>query len=289
MRTRIALLVLAALCGALAGETQSAAERRMPLTPPSGVESLAAAELEIRVGRQAAEILRLYQPEERPLRVALLVDESVGTALLENLPYLREFIAGLPEGTQILVAYLKPGMMEVAQEFTADRAAAVAALRVPDVSTGVTKLGDRVAELLARFPGSPTAREQIIYIGEGSDPEPSIYADSPLNRAIEQAERRGVAVWALHIGAGEGAAHLDVEAYLERLCTETGGRAFGLGVHQPTLDPYLRELRGLLERQYQVELALPRDAKTGAPAAGKLSVKVRGRKVSWLYPQRLHS
>ncbi len=91
-------------------------------------------------------------------------------------------------------------------------------------------------------------------------------------------------LWTIHAGSGFPSAigvdlHLDQEVYLERLSRETGGEALALGVHPPSLLPYLQELRALFERQYRVEFQPP-------PGTGgkKLVVKLSGGRQRLLHP-----
>ena len=103
-------------------------------------EPIAAPEFEVRVGNQPAQILQVNQPEERRLRLALLIDDSAGSTLTTNLAEVRRFLEGLPAGSSVLVAYKHGGALKTEQPFTTDLAAAVATLRVPSQATGE---GDR--------------------------------------------------------------------------------------------------------------------------------------------------
>jgi len=274
-----ALLCALAVCA----QGEEAPRRILVTSLPAG-EPLTAAELEIRIGNKPAEILRVYQAEERPVQLALLIAENAGGGFTSNLAEVRRFLDQLPEGSQVLVAYLQSGVVKVEQPFTADRGAAAGAVRLPASSSGPSDLGVLIWEALRSFPEEPEGRAQILYLGEGTAPEEGLYNDARLDRAIRQAQERGVVVWTLHVEAralGLDAGHVELgEAYLKRLATETGGKAFALGVHAPSLEPYLNELRGLLQRQYLVEFIPPAGGK------GKLEVRVRGQRGGLLHPER---
>jgi hypothetical protein len=93
-----------------------------------------------------------------------------------------------------------------------------------------------------------------------------------------------VVVWTLHVGSelqqSPGVdSHLDREAYLDRLSRETGGEALALGLHPPSLLPYLQQLRALFDRQYRVEFQPP-----PGTAGKKLGVKLSGGRQRLFHP-----
>ena len=319
-------LAIAGLLGAASPAATQTEPRRILVTVAEVLaEPLTAVELDLRISKKPAEVTRVYQPQERPVQLALLIDDSIPNSL----PDLPGFLRSLPAGSEVMLAYVRGGSLQVAQTFTPDLEKAAGRLRAPSGSSFMTppSLGQTILDALAHFPAGGTLRRQILYIGEGrvgQDP----YNDVPLNRAIASAQTRGIPVWVIRIrtagvarlrgytgsASGErlGASLLPTQRApvrnretpprqvpapspqtpeptglaLKRLSQETGGEAFALGVLPPTLAPYLDELRGLLDRQYLVEFTPPRD-KSGQVVAGKLTVQVRGRKeVGLLYPQR---
>ncbi|HXE74914.1 MAG TPA: hypothetical protein VNN18_04650 [Candidatus Xenobia bacterium] len=268
------------LLGALAGlgvvlvtSVAAAQESRSILvTLAKPLESVAASEFEVRVGNQPAQVTRVYQPEERPLRLALLIDDSAGPTLTQNLSELRQFIDGLPAGARVMVAYKRGGALQIEQPFTTDRAAAVGALHLPAQAGGGGDLAGSIVELLEYFPPGLPERGQILYLGEGDSLSGQTYHDPSLNRALPRIQERGVVVWVLHVGSSTGEiGHVDQQAYLQRLASETGGQALALGLHPPSLLPYLKELREYFDRQYGVEFQPPPGS-----AGKKLQVKLSG-------------
>lgn len=249
--------------------------RNLLVTSPKAGEPLTAAELEIRIGNKPAEILRVYQAEERPLRLMVIVSDVPGPRLVQNLAEVRRFLEGLPEGSTVQVSYAQGGALKVEQPFTRDLAAAGAALRLPAGAIPPQDLGLLVSEAIAQFPEGANERAQIVYFGEGTEPElGDLYGDSRLNRAIRQAQERGLLVWTIHTGEASGG-----DAYVDRLSKETGGRSLGLA-HPPSLTPLLNELRGYLDQQCLVEFVPPANAK------GKLEVRVRGERRQLLHAER---
>lgn len=249
--------------------------RRILLTSLQAGEPLTAAELEIRIGKKPAEILRVYQAEERPVRLLLIISDDPGSRLVQNLAEVRQFVENLPDATTIQVSYARGGTLKIEQPFTGELAAAGAALRLPTGALPPQDLGLLLSEAMAQFPEDGSERAQIVYLGEGTEPEADdLFGDPRLNRAIRQAQERGIVVWTIHTGSASGG-----DAYVDRLSKETGGRSLGLG-HPPSLAPHLRELRAFLDRQYLVEFVPP------ANASGKLEVRVRGERRQLLHPER---
>lgn len=250
----------AAFCLALTGLPAAPQQesRSILVTLARAAEPGAAPKFEVRVGNQPAQVLRVYQPEERHPRLALLIDDSAGSTLVGNLNEVRRFIESVPAGSVVLVAYKRGSALQIEQPFTTDLAAAVAAVHVPAQASAGGDLGGSIAELLEQFPASFPERGQVLYIGEGVSLSGQVHHDPSLNRAIPRIQQRGVVIWALHVGSSSGElGHLEQEAYLQRLASETGGKALALGLHPPSLQPYLQELRSLLDRQYLVEFQPP--------------------------------
>ncbi|MDA2913083.1 hypothetical protein MYX77_03835 [Acidobacteriia bacterium AH_259_A11_L15] len=283
-------LLLAASALAQSGPRQllvTVAERPAdPLAHP-----LTAVEFEVRVGKQPAEVLRVYQPEERPVQLALLIDDSAGTPVAGSLDELAAFLRSLPRGSEVMIAYLRRGKLVTAQAFTSNLEGAANSLRAPSgfAGAGPADLAQLVYEVLQLFPQPRTfgdaARAQILYLGEGTNADP--HTDIPLQRTLRQARARGIPVWAIHVhGAvpfssppAEPASTANQEAYLDWLTQETGGMTFGLSLHSLSLDPHLRRFRAMLDRQYLVEIDSP-------DADGPLRIRIRRQQLDLLYPRR---
>jgi hypothetical protein len=280
----VALLAMLALA--------QAAPRRLLVTftePPA--EPPAASGLELRVGKQAAAVRRLVPSEDAPVQLAVLIAETAGPELVQSLPAVRELVRGLPDGSQVLIGYVQTNSVVVVAPFTADREAAADALRVPLGVQTPGDLGQLFHDALAFFPEQSAGRAQLLYIGEGTPPDGGgIYNDYRLNRFIREAQQRGVVLWCIHASGGEspafaGAAHADGEALLERAARETGGRAFALTRHLPTLDAPLAEFRALLDRQYVLEFDPPAQA-ASRKTPEKLELRVGGRRGQLLHAAR---
>jgi len=176
--------------------------RRLLITVEKGEEPLTAVDLVVTVDKKRAEVLRVHQPQELPVQLAVLIADSSGPEVAQSLEALQRFVKSLPEGSEVMVGYLRAGAIEVRQPFTADRAAAAAAFRIPRQATDVTfDLGQSVEDVLDYFPERP-GRGQILYIGDGPffDSSSSYQQDAGINRALRGVQEKGVVVWAIHVG-----------------------------------------------------------------------------------------
>ena len=194
-------LLAAALWMALCVSGAEGEPRRLLITVERGEEPLTAVDLLVTVDKKRAEVLRVHQPQELPVQLAVLIADNSGPEVAQSLEALQRFVKSLPEGSEVLVGYLRAGAIEVRQPFTTDRAAAAAALRIPRQAADVTfDFWQAVEDALDYFPERP-GRAQILYIGDGPffDSSTSYQQDVQVNRALRRVQEKGVAVWALHV------------------------------------------------------------------------------------------
>ena len=194
-------LLAAALWMAVGVSGAEGEPRRLLITVERGEEPLTAVDLLVTVDKKRAEVLRVHQPQELPVQLAVLIADNSGPEVAQSLEALQRFVKSLPEGSEVLVGYLRAGAIEVRQPFTTDRAAAAAALRIPRQAADVTfDFWQSVEDALDYFPERP-GRAQILYIGDGPffDSSTSYQQDVQVNRALRRVQEKGVAVWALHV------------------------------------------------------------------------------------------
>ena len=154
--------------------------------------------------------------------------------------------------------------MTVAQDFTTDLARAADSLRILRRSESAAPFNPyvEVVEALRSFDTQPAGQRMALLVSDGLDVSRGFRSASPfqsidLDRAISEAQRRGVAVFTFYapsvgltsvsriaVNYGQGS--------LNRLADETGGEAFFIGTDFVTFDPYFRELNDLLARQWLV-------------------------------------
>ncbi|OFV84020.1 MAG: hypothetical protein A3D93_04330 [Acidobacteria bacterium RIFCSPHIGHO2_12_FULL_67_30] len=272
-----------------AGQEAAARPRRILVTVTQALpDPLTAVELDLRISKKPVEVTRVFQPQERPVQLAVLIDDSTGPEVANSLPALAAFLRALPAGSEVMVAYLRGPSLNLVQAFTVDLEKAAAALRPPSSNPklAITDLGQLVLDGLGHFPITPERRQQLLYVGYAVPVRDAVH-DPALSRAISEAQGRGVAVWAIQVATRFAAGPWESSSEgVERLTEETGGQAFALPFPPTELEPSLQQLRPLLDRQYLVEFTPPAD-KNGQRVTGKLTIAVRGRKeVGLLYPQR---
>ena len=128
----------------------------------------------------------------------------------------------------------------------------------------------RLIEPERTSPTANTPRRLVLLVSDGLDTSRGFRSASPsqsvdLDRAIGEAQRRGVAVFTFYApSVGPTSASRTAVNYgqgsLNRLADETGGEAFFTGTDFVSFDPYFRELSEVLARQWLVTY---RSANTG--------------------------
>lgn len=196
-----------------------------------------------------------------PLNLFLLIQDDVVSSVSLEIRSLAEFIRTLPRGSRVSVGYLRTGSLQVRQKFTSDLERAAKSLRTP---LGVASAAPfnpyvEVIEALRRFDALPAGRRAILLVSDGLDISRGIDSSLAglsvdLERAITEAQRRSVAVYAFFAPTATSSSSLSLianaQSSLVKLTEETGGRAFFQGLGAPTsFDPFIRELTTTLDRQ----------------------------------------
>jgi hypothetical protein len=112
---------------------------------------------------------------------------------------------------------------------------------------------------MRRYQSQPVGRRAVLAITDGLDisrgVENSLASQSTdLQRAISEAQRRGVAVYSIYTPTANTANNVSLvsnaQGALARLSDETGGRAFFQGTGAPvSFDPFLRDISDRLGKQ----------------------------------------
>ncbi len=195
-----------------------------------------------------------------PLTLAVLIQDDLVQSVSNEIRPIGDFINRLPKGSRVLVGYLRTGSLQVRQKFTTDIEKAAKALRSP---LGLANAGPsspyiEVIDAIKRFDAQPSGRRAILLVSDGLDISrgadfSSATQSIDLQRAITDAQRRGIAVYAFYAPSVATQNHLlaaNAQSSLQRLADETGGRAFFQGTGAPvSFDPYLKNLRSSLETQ----------------------------------------
>lgn len=219
-------------------------------------------------------ILSIRSVSNAPLALAVLIQDDLSSSVNLQLREIADFIRKLPDGSRVMVAYLRGGTIQVRQKFTDDLEKAANSLRIVIGSSAAAAnpfVG--VEEALERFDALPLGRRAILLISDGLDVLRGIENSSPtqsidLDRAILKAQRKSVAVYSFY-SAGSltnsfgSSLTLNAQGSLARLSDETGGRAFFQGTISPiSFEPFFKDLNLALTRQFALTY-LSTDMKKG--------------------------
>jgi VWFA-related protein len=159
-----------------------------------------------------------------------------------------------------MVAYIRQGALDVRKKFTDELDKAAASVRAPQSLPNSAAYNPyvQIIEGLKRFDSQPMGRRAMIVISHGIDISRGEDSSSPtqsidLQRAINEAQRRGVAIYSVFVPPAAPAPqslNLNGQSSLQRLSSETGGQAFFQGTGAPvSFDPFLKEIDLLMSRQ----------------------------------------
>ena len=199
-----------------------------------------------------------------PLNLAILIQDDLVPQVGSELGVTREFIRSLPKGSQVMVAYITSGSLQVRQPFTTDLEKAAKSLRIPIGSTSASPFNPyvEVIEALKKFKeGTNANANAILLISDGLDTSRGFDSTAAghtldINRAIKEANKREIAVFSFYapsvgLTSRSRLAASYGQSSLNRISDETGGRAFFQGTTGfVTFDSYFDRLREQLNRQY---------------------------------------
>ncbi|HEU4768474.1 MAG TPA: hypothetical protein VFS77_13925, partial [Pyrinomonadaceae bacterium] len=196
-----------------------------------------------------------------PITLAVLIQDDLVPSVSNEIKALADFIRGLPKGSRVMTGYLRTGSLQVRQKFTPDLERAAKSLRAPSgfASAGPYNPYVEVVEALRKFESQPLGRRAILLVSDGLDISRGVDSSSPtqsvdLQRAINESQRRGVAIYGFYAptlaAAGNRLLAGNAQSSLLRLSNETGGLAFFSGTGAPvSFDPFIRELDISLQKQ----------------------------------------
>ncbi|HUK89524.1 MAG TPA: VWA domain-containing protein [Blastocatellia bacterium] len=208
-------------------------------------------------------IVSVSSPTQAPPIIEVLIQDDLTSRLDNEIKGIKQFIAGLPDGSRVLTGYVTAGSLSVAQDFTTDRRRAADSLRVIRGAGAGSPYNPYIelSEGLKRFDSQPAGRRVVLFISDGLDTSHGFWDADPnqsmdLNRAIRDAQDRSVAVFTF-FAPGPGTHRLSMatnfgQGSLDRLTQETGGDAMFEGATLVTFSPFLKELQSLLNDQYLV-------------------------------------
>lgn len=226
-------------------------------------EFVEAGNLIVREDGDEQTILSIRSVANAPLAIAVLVQDDLSSDVNLQLDGIRKFIRGLPEGSRVMVAYLRGGSLQIRQKFTDDLERAAKAVRIVAGSSSFSTSNpfEQVEDAVKRFDALPAGRRAILLVSDGLDASRGAESSSPtqnlnLDRAITKAQRKSIAVYSFYNASastanGSSLLSLNGQSSLNRLSEETGGRAFFQGSGSPvSFDPFFRDLNASLNRQF---------------------------------------
>lgn len=227
-------------------------------------EIIDAAELSVMEDKESQQILSLRSTNDAPITLAVLIQDELVSSFNLQLKPIGDFIRQLPEGSRVMVGYLRGGSMGTRQRFTTDLSKAADSLRIVSGSVATAGTGPYggVATTMKRFEAMPAGRRAILLVSDGFDvtegEAPGSVLHAPdLERAISRAQRTGVAVYSFYFPTGLtenlGVRSIAGQAGLDRLSYETGGRSYSQGSGAPvTLTPFFDDINMALKRQFSL-------------------------------------
>jgi hypothetical protein len=190
------------------------------------------------------------------LYLAVLIDDSLDSAVALQWGDLKEFFNAQPPTTYISVAYARNGTAMLAQDFTNDHQLAAKALRLPLGSGAFSSPYLALLDLMKRWPSSGD-RRSILLISSGIDYFRGNFPTSPdLDSTIERAQKQNINVWSIYSpDAGHRARGffriVRAQSNLSQLSEETGAESYYLGTGAPvSFKPFLDEIAIHLSNQY---------------------------------------
>src|SRR5262249_40291872 len=140
-----------------------------------------------------------------PITLAVLIQEDLVPSVANEIKDMAEFIRKLPKGSRVMVGSLRTGSIQIRQKFTTDLEKAANALRPPSGLASASPYNPyvEVIQALRRFEGQPLGRRAILLVSDGLDVSRGVDSSSPtqsidLQRAVNESQRRGVAIYSFY-------------------------------------------------------------------------------------------
>jgi hypothetical protein len=260
----------------------------MGLRDDGEVPTLSREDVKVKQGRTQLQVAQLIaaQGDNAALQLFILIDDTLSSAVGNNLTDIRDFINAQPPTTVIGVGYMSNTTVNVVQDFTADHAVAAKAVRLPRGT--LAAMDSPYLSLISLVKGwqQQNVRREVLLVTDGIDrlrgeaPSPSqlgprfgpapVYHSMPTisadaTSASEISQRYNVLVHSIYSpGVGRsGRSSWDLQiglSGLSKLADETGGECFSLGTSNPvSFKPYLERLqRHFASQYYLVFLAVPK-------------------------------
>jgi len=197
-------------------------------------------------------------------QVAILIDDGLRGSFGTQLKDLKDFITNLPTGMQVLVGYMRNGVVNVdgPYGFTTDHVAAADKVRLPISAPGISASPYFcLSEFVKHWPSNQPGPRFVMMLTNGVDPYNGstsvLNQDSPyVQTAQEDAQRNGVAVYSIpysDAGFRGGRGSYSGQNYLSQVAEATGAEMFNYGMGNPvSLTPFLNQFQKSITESYTI-------------------------------------
>jgi len=213
--------------------------------------------------REDGEIQRELSRRSRmdsPMTLAVLMQDDLASSISVEAKTVASFIRNQPGGSRAMMAYIRQGSLDIRRKFTNELDRVAQSVRPPLGLASASPYNPyvEIIEGLRKFDSQPLGRRAMIVVSDGLDISRGADSSSPaqsldLQRAITEAQRRSVAIYSIFVPSSASAGqilNLNGQSCLQRLSSETGGKAFFQGNSAPvSFDPFLKEINDLLDSQ----------------------------------------
>lgn len=193
--------------------------------------------------------------QNQPLYVGILIQDNV-LHVGNDLTAYRKFIAELPAGSHVEVAYARTGSNMIVQPFTTDLSKAAESVRPPAgfITMGPGSPYVSIKDFLKTYPGQDTGiRKVLVFVSNGLDPNYGSFfrtlpsADPYVRQAISAAKKDAVVIYSIYAPVGGPFDRSQRLAFsgqgaLNYLSEETKGEAFFSGGTYVTAEPFLKDI-----------------------------------------------
>jgi hypothetical protein len=212
------------------------------------------------------------QGDHADMQLLLLLDDSASSSIDSEIGTLKQFVTSLPSTTEVAIGYMRNGMAQLTQDFTADHAAAAKTIRVVMGPGGAdVSPYDSLSDAVKRWPKKVAERREVIMISSGIEGLGGGYtSDNPyVNKGIEDAQKAGVIVYTIYTPGVGHYGHSFWRAnwgqnFLAQLSDETGGESYFIGFGAPvSFQPFLNEILQRLNHQFLLTFLARPERKSG--------------------------
>ncbi len=199
------------------------------------------------------------QGDHAGMQLLLLLDDSASSSIDTQIDTLKQFVKSLPSTTEVGVGYMRNGMAQLTQNFTADHDAAAKSIRVVMGPGGAdVSPYDSLSDAIKHWPQKRAERREIIMISSGIEGLGGGYtSDNPyVNKGISDAQRAGVVVYTIYTPAighyGHSFWRMNWgQNFLAQLSDETGGESYFIGFGAPvSFQPFLDQIVKRFQNQF---------------------------------------